>query len=154
LLKPEKVPYGSWLALNWVFCFLFDAVILYNFGPNVILYFLLGMMWATSFHPTAGHFLSEHYVGETSDDGQHDPETFSYYGCWNIVAYNVGYHNEHHDFTTVPWTRLPKLRALAPEFYEDLPQTDSWFAFTIKYLFSNMNGFNRVKRTGSLPKRS
>jgi sphingolipid delta-4 desaturase len=151
LLKPEKVPYGPWLALNWVFCVSFDATILYNFGPYPLLYFLLGMMWATSFHPTAGHFLAEHYVGEEGVDGGAHPETFSYYGPLNIIAYNVGYHNEHHDFTTVPWTRLPKLRALAPEFYEDLPQCDSWFGFTIKYLFSSMNGFNRVKRASSVP---
>jgi len=156
LLKPEKVPKDGWIVCNWVMCITFDLALYWLYGPSIHLYFLLGMMWATSFHPTAGHFLSEHYVSvqngpDTKDKQYTHPETYSYYGPWNIIAYNVGYHNEHHDFPAIPWTKLPKLHAMAPEFYEGLPQTDSWFGFTIKYLTTNMNGFNRVKRTGSLP---
>ena len=30
----------------------------------------------------------------------------------NRLTLNVGYHNEHHDFPTIPWNRLPRLRAL------------------------------------------
>jgi sphingolipid delta-4 desaturase len=32
----------------------------------------------------------------------------------------VGYHNEHHDVMTIAWKNLPKLKALAPEFYDNL----------------------------------
>merc|ERR1712166_387082 len=147
ILKPELVPFDGWLALNWSLCLSFDAVVYKFWGVWPLVYFLAGMMWATSFHPTAGHFLSEHYVMEDADhSGDGIPETYSYYGPLNIIAWNVGYHNEHHDFPAIPWSRLPLLRKIAPEFYDHLPQTKSWPGMTWIYLLSCMNGFNRVKR--------
>jgi hypothetical protein len=68
----------------------------------------------------AGHFIAEHY---TFVKGY---ETYSYYGPLNFFGLNVGYHNEHHDFPNVPGCRLPALKAMAPEFYDNLPQVSSW----------------------------
>jgi hypothetical protein len=39
-------------------------------------------------------------------------ETYSYYGPLNALTYNVGFHNEHHDFPQIPHTRLHKVGAL------------------------------------------
>ncbi len=45
--------------------------------------------------------------------------TLSYYGStlWNWLTLNELLHVEHHDLSGVPWTRLHKLRQIAPEFY-------------------------------------
>lgn len=47
----------------------------------------------------------------------------------------VGYHNEHHDFPSVPWTRLPELRQMAKEYYDPLPNHPSWPGVTFRFIF-------------------
>lgn len=153
LLKPGLLACDRWSALNWALCLAFDLAALRVWGPWALVYLLAGMVWAASFHPTAGHFLAEHYVleAEGADGPAGCPETFSYYGPLNAVAWNVGYHNEHHDFPGVPWSRLPQLRRLAPEFYDRLPQTASWPGTTLRYLLGPASGFHRVKRRSASP---
>ena len=74
-----------------------------------IWYFIVSLMMSISLHPLAGHHIAEHvvFVGEA--------ETYSYYGILNKLTWNVGYHNEHHDFPNIPWSRLEALRRMAPE---------------------------------------
>lgn len=89
-----------------------------------------------------------------------DQETWSYYGPLNILAYNVsvksvdsearvrvrsflnflfivqvGYHNEHHDFPSVAWTKLPELHRIASDFYAPLPCHTSWPGVTFRFIF-------------------
>ena len=47
----------------------------------------------------------------------------------------------------MPWTRLPKLHALACEFYADLPQHRSWTYVIWQFIFDANVGIRcRVKR--------
>ena len=49
--------------------------------------------------------------------------------------------------TAVPWTRLPALRALAPEFYDTLPSHPSWPMVLVNFIRDPEVGiFARVKR--------
>ena len=50
------------------------------------------------------------------------------------IAFNVGYHNEHHDLMMVPWSRLPRLKSIAPEFYDGLVHHRSWTALLFRFL--------------------
>jgi sphingolipid 4-desaturase/C4-monooxygenase len=153
-----RIPFTSIHALNIVIQLLFDYVLVTSpyFGTSSLLYLLLSSFLAGSLHPLAGHFIAEHYVYEpvtkeatNPKNGVPIPETFSYYGPLNVLAYNVGYHNEHHDFPAVPWTRLPKLHALAEEFYANLPSHSSWPMALWRFVFDENVGLRcRVKRKG------
>ncbi len=94
-----------------------------SLAVNAGLFFVLDF-WAWLYHNWAlsiflgkfgvtnlGQSLSEH-VG---DDLQ--VPTRSYYGWMNTILFNTGYHNEHHTLASVPWSRLPALRRLAPELF-------------------------------------
>ncbi|KAI0711432.1 dihydroceramide delta(4)-desaturase [Earliella scabrosa] len=134
--------FTQWHFVNLMTQLIFDYVLVTTCGKNALIYLLMSSFWAGSLHPLAGHFIAEHYVW----DGLQQ-ETYSYYGCLNVFAYNVGYHNEHHDFPSVPWTRLPALRALAPEFYDTIPSHPSWPMVIVNFIRDPEVGiFARVKR--------
>merc|ERR1711871_1782079 len=127
--------------LNFVAQFSFNALVVYFFGLGPIYYLLASDFLSGSLHPCASHFIAEHYVFVG------DAETYSYYGPLNILCYNVGYHNEHHDFPNIPWSRLPQLREIASEFYEDLPYHKSWVRVLYEFISSPLvTTYNRVKR--------
>jgi sphingolipid delta-4 desaturase len=88
------------------------------------------MAFSVGLHPLGARWIQEHY---TQDPVQ---ETFSYYGPLNLLALNVGYHNEHHDFPSIPWNRLPQLRAMAPEFYDSLKSHTSWSRLLWEFVFN------------------
>jgi sphingolipid delta-4 desaturase len=137
LVRPLK--YNGPRLMNLLFILSTDALLAYVFGWRVLFYYLLSLFFAAGINPFSGHFLSEHYLIDAKSRKDHpNPEAYetrSHYGPLNLLAWNVGYHNEHHDFPNIPWSNLPKLRALAPEFYDHLPQTESWFGAQIKFLF-------------------
>mmetsp|Transcript_17609 Transcript_17609/g.43977 ORF Transcript_17609/g.43977 Transcript_17609/m.43977 type:complete len:355 (+) Transcript_17609:316-1380(+) len=141
LVKPK--PVTTYELLNWVVVGSFDLFIMTSpyFGQKSFAYLLLGSVLGLGLHPMAGHFIAEHFE---FIEGQ---ETYSYYGPLNFFAYNVGYHNEHHDFPRVPGRLLPKVREMAPEFYDNLPYYDSWTAVLLGFIFGrNINCFCRVTR--------
>ena len=61
---------------------------------------------------------------------------------------NIGYHNEHHDFTKVPWSKLPKVKSIAPEFYNSLTAHYSWTKVMYDFIFDKTIGpQSRVARS-------
>jgi sphingolipid 4-desaturase/C4-monooxygenase len=148
------IPFGPIHYLNIASQIVFDAIIVRILGWHAMTYLLLSSFLAGSLHPCAAHFISEHYVFERSQvkGGKMPPdvpvpETFSYYGPLNVLTYNVGYHNEHHDFPAVPWTRLPKLYEIAKEFYHPLPCHKSWPIVLWQFIVDKEVGmWCRVKR--------
>ena len=132
----------KWHAINLLAQLIFDVLFVYTFGPRPLIYLVMSSFFAGSLHPCAGHFIAEHYLWDGLEQ-----ETYSYYGPLNILAYNVGYHNEHHDFPSVPWTRLPALRKLAPEFYDTIPSHPSWPMVIINFIRdADVGIFARAKR--------
>lgn len=149
-----RVPLTPTHFLNIAVQLIFDAVLIHYTSFHAFLYLILSSFLAGSLHPLAGHFIAEHYVYETVTPSAKDPEnripvpeTFSYYGPLNWFTYNVGLHNEHHDFPAVPWTRLHAVRDIAHEFYDDLPRHESWVYAIWRFILDENVGMTcRVKR--------
>lgn len=166
-------PFTSIHVLNLVVQLSFDYALTKFCDGSLqpLLYLLLSSFLAGSLHPLAGHFVAEHYffsnvkstgtpksIAELNDHNDHEmeehaldtlnpPETYSYYGPLNIFVYNVGLHNEHHDFPAIPWTRLPALHLIARDFYEPLPCHRSWtWVIWTFVLDSGVGPWCRVKR--------
>ncbi len=100
------------------------AGLLLLLGPWALLY----QVWSLSLFSgragitAVGQFLSEH----PGDDK--DAPTRSTYWWGNLFLFNIGYHVEHHTFPNVAWSRLPKLRAAAPEVF-NAANSRSYFRF-------------------------
>jgi sphingolipid delta-4 desaturase len=135
-LKPDK-----WQLINAFVQILFLVGFYLLTGWGGLLYLFLSLILASGLHPLSGHFVSEHFVFE---EGQ---ETYSYYGSLNKLVFNVGYHNEHHDFPNVPGSKLPELKKLAGKYYDSLHSYHSWTGVIIKFLTNkDVSLFSRVKR--------
>lgn len=148
--------------LNIVVQFAVDYWMITTWGWKLYLYFVMSSFLAGSLHPCAGHFIAEHYVLNENNKPKQPlvsklegnieivpAETYSYYGPLNALTWNVGYHNEHHDFPYIAWTKLPELRRIAAEFYDPLPQIESWVGVLVWFVLGDYNNlWNRVKRTG------
>jgi sphingolipid delta-4 desaturase len=136
------MPLNHMEIVAYIAQFLFDWFILHFFGLKALSYLFIATILGCGIHPLAGHFIGEHYMW----DGRN--ETFSYYGILNKLVYNVGYHNEHHDFPRIPGSRLPQLHKIAPEFYKDTPQI-SWLEVLWRFIIDDtINPFSRVTRKG------
>jgi sphingolipid 4-desaturase/C4-monooxygenase len=100
---------------------LFIAV---SFAVNILLFACFGFLgwlyhiWSLSLFlgkcgvTNLGQSLSEH----PGDDAA--APTRSTYWWGNAILFNSGFHHEHHTFPDVAWSRLPRLKAMAPDAFD------------------------------------
>jgi sphingolipid delta-4 desaturase len=137
--RPRKI--GLTEFINWFIVGIVNIIVIYTMGYKSLAYLALSGIIGTGLHPVAGHLLAEHFMFEKGQD------TYSYYGPFNIIGFNVGYHVEHHDFPRIPYSKLPELRKIAPEYYNNLKQHTSWVKVMWDFITTSTLGpYSRVTR--------
>jgi sphingolipid delta-4 desaturase len=130
-----------WTVINWIIVFAADAIIIIYLGPVAFLYLVFSLVFSIGLHPLGARWIQEHFLVSPPQ------ETYSYYGPLNIPSLNVGYHNEHHDFPSVPWNKLPQVRKMASEYYNNLVYHKSWVKLWLKFLFDpQLSLYSRMVR--------
>ncbi|MGZ3939011.1 MAG: fatty acid desaturase [Flavisolibacter sp.] len=145
----EIKPFDKWMALNWIAQIVAVAATWYFFGGKAVAFLTLSFFFSVGLHPLGGRWIQEHYLMNNSHQ-----ETYSYYGVLNKLAFNVGYHNEHHDFPSVPWNKLPQIKKQAPDYYDNLLSHHSWTKLFLRFLFDKeISLFSRLvrKNRGAVP---
>jgi sphingolipid delta-4 desaturase len=134
--------FDRWIVVNFVVQIAFDAAIYMFLGPKAFWYLAASFFFSVGLHPLGARWIQEHYLVAPPQ------ETYSYYGPLNKIAFNVGYHNEHHDLPSVPWNLLPQIRSGAPELYDSLVHHTSWTKLLLKFIFDpSICLFSRQART-------
>ncbi|QKJ29582.1 fatty acid desaturase [Mucilaginibacter mali] len=132
----------GWVITNFVVQVVFTVAICYFFGWHGLAYLLLSFFFSVGLHPLGARWIQEHYLTHNEEQ-----ETYSYYGVLNNVSFNVGYHNEHHDFPSIPWNKLPQIKSTAPAYYDSLQSHKSWTKLWLRFLFDReISLFNRILR--------
>jgi sphingolipid delta-4 desaturase len=134
--------FDGWVVVNIVAQIVFTAAIWYFMGGHAVAFFFISFWFSIGLHPVGARWVQEHYL--TFDSQQ---ETYSYYGPLNLTAFNVGFHNEHHDFPSIPWNKLPEIKKTAPEYYDTLLYHTSWTKLFFRFLFEQeISLFHRIVR--------
>jgi len=120
----ERYGIKRWAVIYPILSLSLTGFLFWLGGWQAVVYLLLAQLFATGFlHPhNFGIILSNsHFHGHR----RYQP-TSSLYGWSNWLYFNFGLHTEHHDIMGIPWSRLGKLRQIAPSFYDDLVITSSY----------------------------
>ncbi|CAK88952.1 unnamed protein product (macronuclear) [Paramecium tetraurelia] len=127
--------------LNLVSIIISNSLIYIYMGPSALGWLILSTYFGLSIHPLAAHLITEHY------EFINRLETYNYLGIANFLILNLGYHTEHHDFPNIPWSRLPLVKKIAPEFYDQLPYHTNYTLAILAYIFDGYMGpFSRIVR--------
>jgi sphingolipid 4-desaturase/C4-monooxygenase len=111
--------YGGWLSIVYL---LASQTFFTGFLQPYCLGWVLGISHfhgAKKYQPTASH----------------------YNPIINLLSFNAGLHVEHHDLMTIPWRQLPKLRKMAPEFYNNLQPIRSYTLLALQFVFAGPQFF-------------
>lgn len=132
----------GWGIVNIIVQIVFVTGVIYFLGWMSLLYFVASFWFSVGLHPLGARWIQEHFL--TLSQTQ---ETYSYYGILNTINLNVGYHNEHHDFPSVPWNHLPDIKRIAPEYYDSLKSHNSFVKLFFMFLFDQeISLFSRIVR--------
>lgn len=150
VVRPARVKkvdlLSRWGLTNLVVEVVFMVAIFWAFGAMAVVYLFLSLLFSIGLHPFGARWIQEHYVFK---EGQ---ETYSYYGPLNKLTFNVGFHNEHHDLMMVPWSKLPEVKRIAPEFYDSLMFHRSWTGLLVRFIFDRkVTLYSRVTRPSHKP---
>lgn len=140
-LKEIKL-FDGWVIINIIVQAVFTVAVWYFLGWHALAFLFISFWFSIGLHPVGARWVQEHYL--THSSGQ---ETYSYYGAFNKIAFNVGFHNEHHDFPSIPWNKLPQIKKTAPGYYDTLHYHTSWTKLFFRFLFDReISLFNRILR--------
>ena len=132
----------KWTIINMIVQFTFMGFFIYFFGWKATIFLTASFFFSVGLHPLGARWIQEHFLTHG------DQETKSYYGMLNSVNLNVGYHNEHHDFPSVPWNKLPRVKSLARDYYETLGYHTSYTGLLFRFLFDrNLSVYSRMARS-------
>lgn len=145
MLRPARLKeiklWDGWTVVNMVVEVVFMAALFYFWGVKAFIFLLASFFFSVGLHPLGARWVQEHYLTHG------EQETKSYYGPLNTINLNVGYHNEHHDFPSIPWNNLPKLKAIGGHHYDDLHHHTSYTKLFFQFLFDrNLSVFSRMAR--------
>lgn len=89
-------------------------------GPIAILYLFLSEVSQRGlfFHPIMIFPMTSHKMWRREQ--QYQPTTSTYNWLISLILMKLNYHVEHHDFPDIPCKYLPRVKKIAPEFYDDL----------------------------------
>lgn len=122
LFKKEKHTHQRINAICIQLLLLYSLLFTLNFiaGPVVLLYLFLSeaSQRGLLFHPIMIFPMASHKRWQHRQFNQ--PTTSTYHWLVSLILMNLNYHVEHHDFPDIPCRYLPRLKKIAPEFYEDL----------------------------------
>jgi sphingolipid 4-desaturase/C4-monooxygenase len=121
--------FDGWVVTNLAVVLGFTAAFAWWVGAGGVLYLALSTAFGIGLHPLGARWIQEHFVVHGTQ------ETSSYHGPANLISFNVGYHVEHHDLPGIPWNRLPRVRAIAGEFYAAMYSHGSWTRLLLRFVF-------------------
>jgi len=132
---------SPWWLINGVINGGYFLLLGYLWGISAMIFLGISTLFAVGLHPLGARWVAEHYSFHPKQ------ETFSYYGPINWVAFNIGYHNEHHDFPRIPWNKLPEVKRVASEYYDGLLYHTSYLWIFYNFIFNpNFTLCSRVVR--------
>jgi fatty acid desaturase len=98
---------------------------IWSWKPLLFLY-LAETLWSIPPHPACAMFITNHGSGKHEEEGHGVeggegmciPSSSTYAGrLYSIFTLGTNYHVEHHDFPTIPFYNLSRLKEIAPEYY-------------------------------------